>query len=312
MAIELWTEKYRPVTLDEYVWREPAQRAQVEAWLADKALPHLLLSGVQGSGKTSLAKLMLRLLNVNPGDILEVNASRERKVEDVQTKILNFVSTWPIGDFKYVLLDEADSMSQLAQRMLRGEMEKYADSCRFILTCNYPNKIIPALHSRCQGFHFDALDQNEFMVRCATILANEGVTMETEEDIMVLNEFVEMTHPDLRKCINLMQQNVLGGKLRKPEVRDSGGKDYLLEMVGLFQQGQYLAARKLIVGQAQPEEYEEIYRFMYQNLQVWGDTEEQQNEALLIIRKGLVNHGLVADVEINLAATIVELTQLKK
>jgi replication factor C small subunit len=310
--MELWTEKYRPKTLDEYVWRDPQQRAQVESWLSQGALPHLLLSGVQGSGKTSLALLAIRQLKVQPGDVLEINASRERNVEVVQTKILNFCTTWALGDMKYVLLDEADSMSPLAQRVLRGEMEKYAESVRFILTCNYPNKIIPALHSRCQGFHFEALDMNEFMVRIANILTNEGVALETEEDINVVQQFVDLTHPDLRKCINLLQQNVKDGKLRTPQKKDSGGKDYLHDMANLFRAGRYVEARTLVVSQAQPEEYGEIYRFLYQNLDLWGDDDSQQNEALLLIRDGLVKHGLVADVEINLAATIASLCNIKK
>lgn len=308
--MELWVEKYRPKTLDEYVWRDAQQRNQVEQWLKAGALPHLLLSGVQGSGKTSLALMLMRLLKVQSGDVLEINASRERNPDVVAQKILNFCTTWALGDMKYVLLDEADSMTPLAQRILRGEMEKYADSVRFILTCNYPNKIIPALHSRCQGFHFEALDLNEFTARLADILVSEGVQLETEEDVMILNEYVELTHPDLRKCINLLQQSIDGNKLTRPQTKDSGGKDYLHDMVNLFRAGQYTEARKLIVSQAQPEEYADIYRFMYQNLDMWGDDEAKQNEALIHIRDGLVNHALVADVEINLAATIVKLTQL--
>jgi replication factor C small subunit len=305
---KLWTEAYRPSNLDEYVWRDASQREQVEQWLSAGALPHLLLSGVQGSGKTSLAKMMFKMLKIQSGDILEINASRERNPDIVAQKILNFCSTWALGDMKYILLDEADSMTPLAQRILRGEMENYHESVRFVLTCNYPNKIIPALHSRCQGFHFEALDVGEFMVRIGTILATENV----EFDIDTMEEYVAMTHPDLRKCINLLQQNVRDGKLHSPQKADSGSKDYLLEMANLFASGKYTEARKLVVSQASPEEYNEIFRFMYKNLEYWGNTEDQQNEALLVIRKGLVNHGLVGDVEINLAATMVELINISK
>jgi replication factor C small subunit len=305
---KLWTEAYRPSNLDEYVWRDASQRQQVEQWLSAGALPHLLLSGVQGSGKTSLAKMMFKMLKIQSGDILEINASRERNPDIVAQKILNFCSTWALGDMKYILLDEADSMTPLAQRILRGEMENYHESVRFVLTCNYPNKIIPALHSRCQGFHFEALDVGEFMVRIGTILATENV----EFDIDTMEEYVAMTHPDLRKCINLLQQNVRDGKLHSPQKADSGSKDYLLEMANLFASGKYTEARKLVVSQASPEEYNEIFRFMYKNLEYWGNTEDQQNEALLVIRKGLVNHGLVGDVEINLAATMIELINIAK
>jgi len=310
--MDLWVERYRPKTLDEYVWRDPEQRAQVERWLKSGSLPHLLLSGVQGSGKTSLAKLMFRELGVQNGDILEINASRERDPDVVANKILNFCSTWALGDMKYILLDEADSMTPLAQRILRGEMESYHESVRFILTCNYPNKIIPALHSRCQGFHFEALDLNEFTTRVADILVQEGVRLETEADIDILNQYVELTHPDLRKCINLLQQSVVDGALTPPQKADSGTKDYLYEMLRLFSEGKFQEARKLVVEQAQPEEYNDIYRFFYQHLELWGDSQEQQDEALLIIRNGLVNHALVADVEINLAATIVQLMGVRR
>jgi replication factor C small subunit len=308
---KLWTEQYRPKTLDEFVWRDANQRQQVEEWINNGSLPHLLLSGVQGTGKTSLAKLMFRQLGVQNGDILELNASRERNPDVIASKVLNFCTTWALGDMKYVLLDEADSMTPLAQRILRGEMENYHESVRFILTCNYPNKIIPALHSRCQGFHFEALDVNEFTSRIADIVIQEGVQLETEADVEVLHEFVELTYPDLRKCINMLQQHVRGGKLERPQQKDTGGKDYMNEMVALFMAGQYTEARKLVVATAQPEEYSEIYRFMYQNLGVFGETEAQQNEALLLIRKGLVNHALVADIEINLAATLCELSALR-
>jgi replication factor C small subunit len=305
---KLWTEAYRPANLDEYVWRDASQREQVEQWLSAGALPHLLLSGVQGSGKTSLAKMMFKMLKIQSGDILEINASRERNPDIVAQKILNFCSTWALGDMKYILLDEADSMTPLAQRILRGEMENYHESVRFVLTCNYPNKIIPALHSRCQGFHFEALDVGEFMVRIGTILATENV----EFDIDTMEEYVAMTHPDLRKCINLLQQNVRDGKLHSPQKADSGSKDYLLEMANLFAAGKYTEARKLVVSQAQPEEYNEIFRFMYKNLEYWGNTEDQQNEALLVIQRGLVDHGVVADVEINLAATMVKLMNITR
>ena len=306
MGVDLWVEKYRPATLDEYVWKNPGQRQKVEEWLAKGGLPNLLLSGIQGTGKTSLAKLLLKQLGVPKGDILEKNASKERKIDDLQDHIVNFASTWALNDtgFKYVLLDEADSLSPLTQRFLRGEMEAFQDSCRFILTCNYPNKIIPALHSRLQEMKFSALDKEEFIVRAGEVLAREEVQFEFE----LLLQYVDATYPDLRKCIGLLDQNTKKGVLCPPEEDTSGtGKDYLTGMVDLFKQKKYIAARTLIVEQAQAEEYPEIFRFLYKNLDLWGSEQSQQDDALLIIRRALVNHALVADVEINLAACLCEL-----
>lgn len=311
MSVSIWCEKYRPKTLDEYVWRDANQRLKVEEWIADGALPHLMLSGAPGTGKTSLAWLMLLMLGIPKGDILFIPASRERRIEDIQSKIINFVSTWALGPtgIKYVLLDEADAISPLAQKMLRTEMETYADVCRFVMTCNYPDKIIPAVKSRCQGFHFEALDQEQYLSRLMFVLTNEGVQFDDDG----LMKLYSATYPDMRKCIGLAQERTIGGVLSAPDMDAlTGTKDYLIDMANLFKTGSYLEARKLIVSQAQIEEYVDIYRYFYRNLELWGDTEDQKDQALLVIRKGIVNHTLVADQEINLAATLCELAQIAK
>jgi len=226
-------------------------------------------------------------------------------VNTVRDKIVNFCQTMPWGDMKIVLLDEADYISPEGQAALRGVMETYADSVRFILTCNYPNKVIPALHSRCQGFHIDTIDQVEFTARVANVLIEESIEFELD----TLDNFVRSTYPDLRKCLNLLQMNSMEGKLTTPEKANSDTSDYKLDMVEMFKSGRVKEARKLIIGQAQPEEYEDIYRWLYENIDVWSKDEEKQDSALLIIRKGLVNHSFIADPEINLSATLIELAR---
>ena len=300
---ELWVEKYRPSSIDTYVFRDDQQRRQVNGWKEDGALPHLLFSGAPGTGKTTLAKVLLQELDVDSMDILEINASNENSVDTIRSKITNFSSTMPFGDMKYVLLDEADYITPNGQAALRGVMETYHTSCRFILTCNYPQRIIPALHSRCQGFHIEKLDTNEFTARIATLCIEEGV----EVDLETLDTYVQATYPDLRKAINLTQQNVLDGVLQKPQAGDGNTSDWMLSAVELFKAGKYKEARGMIVGQARPEEYEEVYKFMYRNLNLWGDTDMKQDQAIVIIRNGIAKSVAVADPEINLAATLVEL-----
>ena len=303
---ELWTEKYRPSTIVDYVFRDDAQRKQVQQWVDQKTIPHLLFSGAPGTGKTTLAKVLINMLDVDDYDVLEINASRENSVENVRDKITNFVATMPFGDFKVVLLDEADYISPNGQAALRGVMETYASSARFILTCNYPNKIIPALHSRCQGFHIEKIDHTEFTARVATVCVTEGV----EVDIDTLDSYVKATYPDLRKCLNLCQMNTVDGKLVKPNEGDNATADYRLAVVDLFKQGKILEARKMLCSQVRPEEMDELFRWMYDNLELWGSTQEQKDAAILVIAKGLRNIPMVADQEINLAATLVELTQI--
>jgi DNA polymerase III delta prime subunit len=304
---ELWVEKYRPGTIDGYVFRDNHQKEQVQSWIKQGTIPHLLFSGNAGIGKTTLAKILFNELDLNPLDILEINASRTNSVEDVRDKIVNFVQMIPFGDFKVVLLDEADYLSPNAQAALRGVMEEYHTTARFILTCNYPNRIIPALHSRCQGFHIERVDVTEFTARVATILVEENI----EFDLDTLDTFVKATYPDLRKCINTVQMNSMDGKLHTPEKGDTGAADYRIEMVDLFKQGKFRDARKLLCSQARPEEMEDIYRWMYNNISLFGDSEKTQDKAILIIKEGLVDHTICADSEINLSATLIKLANIQ-
>jgi replication factor C small subunit len=306
MIKNLWVESYRPKDVDGYVFRDEAQRTQVKQWIKEGSIPHLLFSGSAGIGKTTLAKILITALNIDEYDILQINASRDNGVDFIRTRIEGFVSTMPFGKFKIVLLDEADYLSPGAQAVLRGLMETYSDTARFIMTCNYPHKIIPALHSRCQGFHIEKVDHTEFTARAATVLVTEGVDF----DLDTLDSFVKATYPDLRKCLNLLQMNSTDNKLASPSDTGTGTSDYKLAMIDLFKSGKIREARKLLCEQARPEEMDEIISWAYNNLDLWSKTDEGQDEAILIIRKAAVNAPLVADHEINLSAMIVELSQL--
>lgn len=303
---ELWVEKYRPGTFDGYVFSDEHQRTKIEQWVKDGSIPHLLFSGSAGVGKTTLAKILINLLDVQDTDVLEVNGSKEgRKIDWLRDKLEGFCQTMPFGEFKIVLLDEADYLNpQSVQPALRNLMEQYSHSVRFILTCNYPNKIIPPLHSRCQQIHIEKTDLTEFTARVATILVEENI----EFDLSTLDTYVKGTYPDLRKCINNIQMNSLDGQLHTPKTTDSS-TDYHIAMVDLFKKGKISEARKLICGQARPEEMEEVYRWLYDNIEVFGD-EEKQEKAILIIKQGLVDHTLVMDPEINLSATLIRLSHL--
>lgn len=303
---ELWTEKYRPASLDGYVFKDNGQKEQIESWIKDGTIPHLLFSGAPGVGKTTLAKILINQMGIDEYDILEINASRENSVDIIRDKITNFVSTMPFGKFKVVLLDEADYITPNGQAALRGVMETYHASARFILTCNYPNRVIPALHSRCQGFHIDRVDLTEFTARIATVLVTESV----EFDLDTLDSYVRATYPDLRKCLNTCQMNSTTGTLTPPNSDSTVNGDWKLSSVELFKSGRIMEARKLMCASARPEEMEDVFRWMYDNLELWSSDQEKQDEAIIIIRQGLVNHSFVADPEINLSATLCELTRL--
>lgn len=257
---------------------------------------------------TTLAKILVNALAIDEYDFMQINASRERGIDVIRETVKNFSQTMPFGDLKVILLDEADAITPEGQASLRGAMEEYSESVRFILTCNYPNKIIPALHSRCQGFHIDKLDQTEFTTRVATILIEEKIDF----DLEVLDSFIKATYPDLRKCLNLVQQNSINGVLTNSTNNDKAVADYKLDAVNLFKKGRIREARTLICSQIRPEEMDDMFKWCYDNLDLWSSTKDGQDEAILIIRRALVNHALVADAEINVAAMFVELSQIGK
>lgn len=304
---ELWVEKYRPKTVEGYVFRDDAHRRQINGFIKEGTIPHLLLSGAPGIGKTTLAKILLNQIGISDYDVLEVNASRETGIDFIRDKIIPFISMIPFGPFKVVLLDEADRLSPQAQDSLKGIIEEYSAHARFILTCNTPNRILHPLHSRCQHIHFNSIDKTEFTARAATILVEEGI----EFDLDMLDTYVVTVFPDLRKCINLLQQNSVDGMLVDPRLEDSGISDYKIEMVELFKKGKIREARTLLCAKARPDEMESIFRWLYDNLSLFGNTEETRDSALLIIKQGLVDNALIADPEINLSATLIKLARLQ-
>jgi DNA polymerase III delta prime subunit len=310
MKNDLWVERWRPKTLEDYVWSSDAQREQVQSWVQEGKLPHILMTGHPGVGKTSLALMLLKLLNVDSGDIKFINGCTDNGI-DVIRDLENFVSTMPMGEYRYVLIDEADFLSLSAQAGLKNMMETYSGIARFIFTANLSHKIIPPIKSRCQSFEISSLDRSLFFERIATILVSEGVDL-NESNLAVLDSYVDVGYPDLRKCINMLQQNCVNGVLKTPTAESAGGtSETLVNAVALFQTGQIIEARKLLSGKLHANDFEEVYRLLYKNLDWWGSSEKQQNSAIVVIANRLRDHSIAADPEINLAASLVELDMIR-
>ena len=311
MSVELWTEKYRPRSIDEYIFRDEKHKKQCEKWIREGALPHIMLSGDSGVGKSALVGVLLRELKVPDGDVLKLNASKDNSVENIRNNVCTFAALSPLGDnFKYIWLDESDFLSPASQATLRGTIEEFHDITRFIFTCNYIHKIMPAIKGRCQNIHIETLDRDAYFLRIIEILVNEKIDQKTlNRD--VIDKYIDTTFPNMRATINLLQMNFEDNILHPLDDESlQTDSDSKLKAVALFKDGKIGEARKEIVKDFRAEENDDWFRYFYDNLDFWGDTEEQQARAIIKIRDGLVKSTMCADLEINIAATLVELEQI--
>ena len=213
-----WAMKYKPNDLSQYIFQNNNHKNQIDTLISDKMSGHMLLSGIQGTGKTSLSDILLYELKVDPTDVLRINASDETSIDVIRNKVINFISAVPNGDFRVVQMEEADYLSPNGQAALRGILEEYIDTAKFIFTCNYAHKIIPALKSRClYQLEFKAPDKTDVLRRIIEILLSEKIKFEPS----TIEKYVNICYPDLRKIIQTVQQHCVNGELLDPSESES-------------------------------------------------------------------------------------------
>lgn len=307
MAKQLWSIKYRPKTLDDYIFKDDNHRALVERWVTEKNIPHIFLKGHRGTGKTSLALLLKNLLEVEDSDFLSLNASDDNNIETIRNKVKNFISTFAYGPFKIVLLDEADGLTPAAQGTLKSMMEEFSDNARFILTCNKPNKVIPELHSRCQSLEYKALDKDQMLERAAAILKKEKVKAGSIEN---LEAYIESFYPDFRRVIETLDQNSIDGHLLPFDEREEDIADWQMKLVEMIEGDNFAGLREALSAVTSDDEWDEVYRFLYDNLHELGKFKgdfDRWSQGVVIIGDHLFRHSQVADPEINAAAMMIRL-----
>ena len=295
----LWVEKYRPSSLDTYIGNEHL-KSKVNVYLESGDLPHLLLFGKAGTGKTTLAKLLVNNIEC---DYLYINASDENNVDTVRTKVKNFASTIGFKDMKVIILDECDYVTPNAQAALRNLMETFSKHCRFILTCNYVERIIDPIQSRCQSFQIIPPSKNEVAKHLHNILIQENV-IDSPEDIKVL---VESGYPDIRRVINSAQRNVVKGRL-KLDTSSIIQNDYKLKLLKILEtQNKKNAFKEIrqLLADNKITDFADLFRLLYDEVDDYG--KGHVAECILIIARYEISDSQVVDKEINVMAMLIEL-----
>jgi len=304
MIKQMWVEKYRPKWLKDYVFHDEHQRKQIERLVRDKDIPHLMLTGTAGSGKTSLARILINEIGIDEMDVLEENASEKTGVDFIRDEIIPFTEGYPLGLFRVVHLEEFDYLSPNAQGMLRAVLEEHASTCRFICTCNYENKIIVPIRSRFQQFRFRAPSEDDVVVKMVEILDAEKVSFDDEH----LVAYIKQAYPDIRKIIQHLQENSIDGKLLSTREATVGG-DYKFKLLDLLASMDIRGIRKLIVDHVSQEELENVYDFLYHNLRLIPacKADEVFEKGLLVIAEGIDRHGRSALPHLTFEATCIKL-----
>tara|TARA_A100001201_G_scaffold21882_1_gene24432 strand:- start:2122 stop:3036 length:915 start_codon:yes stop_codon:yes gene_type:complete len=299
MSNTLWVEKYRPSTLENYIGNEHLT-SKVKHYLETGDLPHLLLFGKAGTGKTTLAKILVKNIEC---DYLYINASDENNVETVRTKVKEFASTIGFKDMKVIILDECDYITPNAQAALRNLMETFSKHCRFILTCNFVERIIDPIQSRCQSFQIIPPSKSDVAKHLHNILIKENV-IDTIEDIKVL---IDSSYPDIRRVINSAQRNVVNGKL-KLDTSSIIQNDYKLKLLKILktQDGKtaFTEIRQLLADN-KITDFADLFRLLYDEVDGYG--KGHIAECILIIARYELSDSQVVDKEINAMAMIIEL-----
>lgn len=296
-----WVEQYRPKTLSSVIFSDPATKTVFKSFLT-KGLPNLLLYGPPGTGKTSTSSSLLNDLDIDAADRLRINCSDE-KIDAMRDKVRTFAYTMPMNSpFKVVQLEEMDHLSLDAQALLRSLIEDTSGGTRFIGTCNYVNKIIPPLRSRFQEHKMEAPSLEAVIDLTQSILAEKGVKADPE----VLGLYIETAYPDVRKVIQLLEQNAHEGVLQA--ARADRNADWKYNLLLLLQGSKWQEARKLVCETVSKEEVQDVYRLLYTKVETLCP--KHVREAIVLIAQYQFQHGLVADTEINLAALFCELELL--
>ena len=300
----LFVEKYRPVSLENYIGNEHL-KTKVSKYINTGDIPHLLLHGKAGTGKTTLAKLLVSNIDC---DQMYINASDTNSVDTVRNQIKVFASSVGFKDLKVIILDECDFLTPNAQAALRNLMETFSRHCRFILTCNYVERIIDPIQSRCQSYQIIPPSKKEVAIHTSNILNTEGITYDNNDIVTMVNS----SYPDIRRIINSVQRNIVDNNLIV-DTESLVQNDYKLQVLEILQtQDKKLAFKNLrqLLADSQIRDYADLFRLLYDEIDSYG--KGHIAEVILTIAKYELSDAQVVDKEINAMAMLIEILNIIK
>jgi replication factor C subunit 2/4 len=307
-----WDIKYSPTSIDKFIFQDGDTKNYFNQIVTTQTIPHLFLHGGAGCGKTSLVRILIEQCGINKFDVLWLNASDDNNVETIRSRILTFIKSSSFGEYKVIVLDEADYITKEAQAILRGVMVDYALSAKFILTCNFEQNVLGALQSRCEVAEIKAGDKFEISEHIINILVAEEVKFDNNTLDYVEN-YVNLGYPDIRKIIKLIQKNTINGVLVKAsDVIDiTHHKDMLIK---LLSDNNWMALRLYSVDHFTTiAEYDTVYKCLYENLHIIPKFEKNMalyEEAILVIAEYLVNNAKALSPDIIFTACCLTLCKL--
>jgi DNA polymerase III delta prime subunit len=290
----IWAERYRPRKFEDFIGSQSVKET-LQLWLEKKDIPHLMFFSSPGTGKTSLGKMLVNLI---PCDKLEINASDENKVDDIRNKVQDFCITMGMRQLKIMFLDEADRLTPEAQMVMRNLMESYSHSTRFILTCNYQEKISPAIKSRCQCFEIKPPSKAEVMAHLVKILDKEKIGYDKKDAAFIVASYF----PDMRKIINFAQQSSINGilKIAKANTADQDFREKLVELLKQPKKAGIFDEIRQLVADAAFSNYEEVYKYLFERVNDYAGVKAP--EAILILAEASFQSALVFEREITFVA----------
>lgn len=297
----IWNEKYRPQTLETYIGNDTIRETFAQ-YIASNDIPHLLLHGDAGIGKTTIAKILANSIANN--NYIYINASDENSVDIVRDKIKQFASSVGFGGIKIIILDECDYMTPNAQAALRNIMETFSKTTRFILTCNYVDRIIDPIQSRCQIFNLVAPSKKEVAQHLVSILDKESVKYSKEDLVALLN----VTYPDIRRTINTAQRSVINGELRLDK-STVVGYDYMVKIVDVLKSDKNKKEKfdsiRQIIADNYVKDFNLLMRYLYENVETYANG--FVSSIILILAEAQYKDSLVVDHEINAMAMFIQI-----